>query len=174
MEKAYRDYGHDIDNTDNLAMVGLGFAVAKDKPAPWIGRGPTLAALAAAPPQSRLVQVLLADPEPLLFHAEILLRDGVPVGDVRSGSYGWTLGGAVGLAMVPTPTARRARTGSRPALGRSTSRARGMPRTSRCARSMTRRAPGSTPDRAATPVPGNASAPLPAGFRWPGGGQGEP
>ena len=48
MEKAYRDYGHDIDNTDNLAMVGLGFAVAKDKPAPWIGRGPTLAALAAA------------------------------------------------------------------------------------------------------------------------------
>ena len=81
MEKAYRDYGHDIDNTDNLAMVGLGFAVAKDKPAPWIGRGPTLAALAAAPPQSRLVQVLLADPEPLLFHAEILLRDGVPVGE---------------------------------------------------------------------------------------------
>ena len=103
MEKAYRDYGHDIDNTDNLAMVGLGFAVAKDKPVDWIGRGPTLEALAAGPPQSRLVQVLLADPEPLLFHAEILLRDGVAVGDVRSGSYGWTLGGAVGLAMVTNP-----------------------------------------------------------------------
>ena len=47
--------------------------------------------------------MLLANPEPLLFHAEILLRDGVPVGDVRSGSYGWTLGGAVGLAMVTNP-----------------------------------------------------------------------
>ncbi|MFZ1285782.1 MAG: aminomethyltransferase family protein, partial [Candidatus Phosphoribacter sp.] len=103
LEKAYRDYGHDIDNTDDLASVGLGFGVAKDKPVDWIGRGPTLAALAALaarPPSRRLVQVLLLDPEPQLHHAEILLRDGVPVGDVRSGSYGWTLGGAVGLAMV--------------------------------------------------------------------------
>lgn len=103
MEKAYRDYGHDIDNTDTLAMVGLGFAVAKDRPVEWIGRGPTLAALAAGPPSSRLVQVLLRDAQPLLFHAEVMLRDGVPVGDVRSGSYGWTLGGAVGLAMVTNP-----------------------------------------------------------------------
>ena len=103
LEKAYRDYGHDIDNTDTIAMVGLGFAVAKDKPGDWSGRAPTLAALSAGPPRSRLVQVLLIDPEPLLFHAEPLLRDGVPVGDVRSGSYGWTLGGAVGLAMVTNP-----------------------------------------------------------------------
>jgi 4-methylaminobutanoate oxidase (formaldehyde-forming) len=44
--------------------------------------------------------VLLSDPEPLMYHAEIVYRDGVAVGDVRSASYGWTLGGAVGLAMV--------------------------------------------------------------------------
>ena len=48
----------------------------------------------------RLVQILLKDPEPQMFHAEIVLRNGVPVGDVRAGSYGHTLGGAVGLAMV--------------------------------------------------------------------------
>ncbi len=36
----------------------------------------------------------------MLFHAEIVLRNGIPVGDVRAGSYGHTLGGAVGLAMV--------------------------------------------------------------------------
>ena len=30
MEKAYRDYGHDIDNTDCPLDVGLGFAVAWD------------------------------------------------------------------------------------------------------------------------------------------------
>jgi 4-methylaminobutanoate oxidase (formaldehyde-forming) len=29
-----------------------------------------------------------------------VLRDGLPVGFVRAGSYGWTLGSAVGLAMV--------------------------------------------------------------------------
>ena len=31
---------------------------------------------------------------------EPLRRDGVVVGEVRSASYGWTLGGAVGLAFV--------------------------------------------------------------------------
>ena len=46
------------------------------------------------------MQVLLEDPEPLLFHAEPVLRDGVVVGYVRAASYGWTLGGAVGLAFV--------------------------------------------------------------------------
>ena len=40
------------------------------------------------------------DPEPLLFHAEIVHRNGERVGEVRAGSYGHTLGGAVGLAMV--------------------------------------------------------------------------
>jgi len=47
-----------------------------------------------------LVQVRVLDPEPLLFHAEPVLRDGEPVGYVRAASYGWTLGGAVGLAFV--------------------------------------------------------------------------
>ena len=35
-----------------------------------------------------------------MFHAEVVLRNGIIVGDVRSASYGHTLGGAVGLAMV--------------------------------------------------------------------------
>ena len=29
MEKGYRDYGHDIDNTDSVLEAGLGFAVAQ-------------------------------------------------------------------------------------------------------------------------------------------------
>jgi 4-methylaminobutanoate oxidase (formaldehyde-forming) len=48
----------------------------------------------------RLVQLRVLDPDPLLFHAEVVHRDGVAVGYVRAGSYGWTLGGSVGLAMV--------------------------------------------------------------------------
>jgi hypothetical protein len=32
-----------------------------------------------------------------MHRGEVLLRDGVAVGDVRSASYGHTLGGAVGL-----------------------------------------------------------------------------
>ena len=100
MEKGYRDFGHDIDNTDDVYGVGLGFAVALDKPGGFVGREATLAAKDRGTPHHRLVQVLLSDPEPLLFHAEPVLRDGVVVGEVRSASHGWTLGGAVGLAFV--------------------------------------------------------------------------
>ena len=98
MEKGYRDYGHDIDNTDNAFETGLGFAVDLKKP-DFIGRADALKQK-AAPMQRRLAQVLVKDPEPLLFHAEVVLRDGKPVGYVRAGSYGHTLGGAVGLAMI--------------------------------------------------------------------------
>ena len=37
MEKGYRDYGHDIDNTDSVLEAGLGFAVDLDKPGGFIG-----------------------------------------------------------------------------------------------------------------------------------------
>jgi glycine cleavage system aminomethyltransferase T/glycine/D-amino acid oxidase-like deaminating enzyme len=100
MEKAYRDYGHDIDNTDTVLEAGLGFAVAMDKPGGFIGRDAVLAQKARGPLSRRLVQVLLNDPEPLLFHAEVVARNGRPAGYIRSASYGFTLGGAVGLAMV--------------------------------------------------------------------------
>jgi glycine cleavage system aminomethyltransferase T len=44
--------------------------------------------------------VRITDPGPLMFHAEVVLRDGKPAGYIRSASYGFTLGGAVGLAMI--------------------------------------------------------------------------
>jgi heterotetrameric sarcosine oxidase gamma subunit len=100
MEKGYRDYGHDIDNTDSVLEVGLGFAVDLKKPGGFLGREAVLAKKAAGPMKRRLLQILLKDPEPLMFHAEIVRRDGKDVGYIRAASYGFTLGGAVGLAMV--------------------------------------------------------------------------
>lgn len=100
MEKGYRDYGHDIDNTDNAFEAGLGFAVDLKRPDDFIGRAAAERQKAAAPYTRRLAQVLVLDPEPLLFHAEIVYRNGKPVGYVRAGSYGHTLGGAVGLCMI--------------------------------------------------------------------------
>jgi 4-methylaminobutanoate oxidase (formaldehyde-forming) len=99
LEKGYRDYGHDIDNTDNAFEAGLGFAVNLKK-ADFIGREAALAQKAAGPLKRRLVQVLVNDPEPMLFHAEVVHRNGRAAGYVRAGSYGHTLGGAVGLAMI--------------------------------------------------------------------------
>ena len=100
MEKGYRDYGHDIDNTDVPDEVGLGFALDLQKPGGFIGKEAVLAHRAKGPLTRRLVQVLVKDPEPLMYHAEIVLRDSIPVGYVRAASYGHTLGGAVGLAMI--------------------------------------------------------------------------
>jgi glycine cleavage system aminomethyltransferase T/glycine/D-amino acid oxidase-like deaminating enzyme len=100
MEKGYRDYGHDIDNTDVPDEAGLGFALDLKKPAGFIGKEAVVAHRAKGPLTRRLVQVFIKDPEPLMHHAEVVLRDGVAVGYVRAASYGHTLGGAVGLAMI--------------------------------------------------------------------------
>jgi 4-methylaminobutanoate oxidase (formaldehyde-forming) len=100
MEKGYRDYGHDIDNTDSVLEAGLGFAVDLKKAGGFLGKEAVLAQKAAGPLRKRLVQVLLRDPGPLLFHAEPVWRDGKALGYVRAASYGHTLGGAVGLAMI--------------------------------------------------------------------------
>ncbi|MFC1695332.1 FAD-dependent oxidoreductase [Pseudomonadota bacterium] len=100
LEKGYRDYGHDIDNMDDPYSTGLGFAVRLDKETEFIGKQACIERKADNHYKHRLVQIFLADPEPQLIHSEIVLRNGVPVGEVRAGSYGHTLGGAVGLAMV--------------------------------------------------------------------------
>jgi glycine cleavage system aminomethyltransferase T/glycine/D-amino acid oxidase-like deaminating enzyme len=100
MEKGYRDYGHDIDNTDPVFEAGLGFFVDLKKPGGFLGREAVMAKKAAGPLKRRLLQVLVKDPEPLMFHAEIVRRNGKVVGYVRAASYGFTLGGAVGLVMV--------------------------------------------------------------------------
>ena len=100
LEKGYRDYGHDIDNMDDPYTTGLGFAVRLDKDSDFIGRQACVERKARGAYPHRLVQILLNDPEPLMIHSEIVLRDGVPVGEVRAASYGHTLGASVGLAMV--------------------------------------------------------------------------
>ena len=100
MEKGYRDYGHDIDNTDDPLETGFSFALDLKKPDGFIGKEAVLAKKDLGPMKRRLVQVLVKDPEPMMYHAEIVRRDGKMVGYVRAASYGFSLGGAVGLAMI--------------------------------------------------------------------------
>jgi len=99
-EAGRRDYGLDIENTDSPLEAGLGFALALDKPGGFVGRDALAAEKEAGPPRRRLVQFLLEDPEPLLHGEEPIVRDGVEVGYLRSGNYGHTLGGAMGLGYV--------------------------------------------------------------------------
>jgi glycine cleavage system aminomethyltransferase T/glycine/D-amino acid oxidase-like deaminating enzyme len=99
MEKGYRDFGHDIDNTDSVLEAGLGFAVDFKKPQGFIGREAVLRKKESGPLKRRIGQIVLKHPEPLMFHAEVIWRNGQRCGYVRAASYGHTLGAAVGLAM---------------------------------------------------------------------------
>ena len=104
MEKGFRHFGHDITDEDHVLEAGLGFAVKTAKPdgrfGPFIGRGAVMRQKQEGV-RRRLLQFLLTDPEPLLYHGEPIVRDGDVVGYLTSGNYGHTLGGAVGLGYVP-------------------------------------------------------------------------
>lgn len=100
IEKAFRHFGHDITDEDHVLEAGLGFAVKPDK-GDFIGREAVLAKHNRGLSR-RLVQFRLADPEPLIFHNEAIVRDGKIVGTITSGNYGHHLGGAIGLGYVPS------------------------------------------------------------------------
>jgi heterotetrameric sarcosine oxidase gamma subunit len=102
IEKAYREWGHDIGPDDTPLDAGLAFTCAWDKPGGFIGRD-ALASVRSALRKRRLVQFLLEDPEPMLYHNEPILLRGKRVGLISSGMYGHTLGGAVGLGYVADP-----------------------------------------------------------------------
>jgi glycine cleavage system aminomethyltransferase T/glycine/D-amino acid oxidase-like deaminating enzyme len=99
IEKGFRHFGHDITCEDHVLEAGLGFAVKTAK-TDFIGRNAVLRKKENGL-DARLLQFLLLDPEPLLYHNEPVLRDGEIVGYISSGNYGHTLGGAVGMGYVP-------------------------------------------------------------------------
>jgi 4-methylaminobutanoate oxidase (formaldehyde-forming) len=100
IEKAFRHFGHDITDEDHVLEAGLGFAVKTGK-GDFIGRDAVLKKKEEGLSR-RMVQFRLTDPQPLLFHNEALLRDGKIVGNITSGNYGHHLGGAIGMAYVPS------------------------------------------------------------------------
>ncbi|MDC0334099.1 FAD-dependent oxidoreductase [Amylibacter sp.] len=99
IEKGFRHFGHDITCEDHVLEAGLGFAVKTDKP-DFIGRDAVLRKKENGLDR-RLLQFVLNDSEPLLYHNEPILRDGVLVGHLTSGNYGHTIGAAIGLGYVP-------------------------------------------------------------------------
>ena len=93
-----------MDNTDTLLDVGLSFTCDFEKSVPFIGQDHLLAQKQQARSNgglsNRLVSVLVKHPDPLLHHGEILWRNDRPVAEIRAASYGHSLEGAVGLAML--------------------------------------------------------------------------
>ena len=99
IEKAYRHWGHDITDEDSPLESGLDFTLKFDKPGGFIGREAVLRQRQQGLAK-RLVQFKLRDPEPLLHHNEPIWWGDKIAGYIRSGNYGHTLGGAIGLGYV--------------------------------------------------------------------------
>jgi len=99
LEKAYRDFGSDIDNTDTPLETGLGRFVKFDKKGGFIGRD-ALLKLKERGYSYMMPQFLVKDPEPLMYYGEIIYRDGVAVGNIMAGAFGHTLGASVGVGPV--------------------------------------------------------------------------
>ena len=78
IEKGYRHFGHDITDEDHVLEAGLGFAVKTAK-GDFLGRDAVLRKRETGL-ERRMVQFRLTDAEPLLFHNEPILRDGIIVG----------------------------------------------------------------------------------------------
>ncbi len=114
MEKAYRSWGHDIGDADSIVEAGLTFTCAFDKDIPFIGRDAVLREKEQGV-RRRLLQFILDDAEPLVYHNEPVFRDGNLAGYVTSGAFGYTFGRSVCLGIVEheqdTPVAEL--TGSR-------------------------------------------------------------
>jgi 4-methylaminobutanoate oxidase (formaldehyde-forming) len=77
----------------------LGFAIAWKKETAFLGNDALLRQKETGLKRV-LVVFVLGDPEPVLWGSEPIYRNGKVVGYTTSGSYGHTVGGAVGMGYV--------------------------------------------------------------------------
>jgi 4-methylaminobutanoate oxidase (formaldehyde-forming) len=103
LEKAYRAWGSDITPNDNPFQAGLGWAVKLDTNQPFLGRS-ACEAVHSAPLGRRLMTFTVDDPNVVLIGRETILRDGIAVGYLTSGGWGYTVGTNIGLGYVRNET----------------------------------------------------------------------
>ena len=100
IEKGFRAWSRELHPDINPFEAGLGFAVAMDKKDGFIGRDALVEHRKNGAPKKRIVQFVLKDPDAQLWGGELVLRNGVEVGEVRSAAYGHTLNASVALAQI--------------------------------------------------------------------------
>ncbi|MET1039310.1 MAG: FAD-dependent oxidoreductase [Aeromicrobium sp.] len=107
LEKGYRAFGRELTPEVDPVEAGLTFTCKLATDIDFLGRAAVEKAKAAGPSR-RLVSFALDDPEVMPWGGELLLRDGVPVGQATSATWAATIGAGVGLAWVGAPTGETA------------------------------------------------------------------
>ncbi len=103
LEKGFRAFPRELSPDYTPVEAGLTFATALKGDKPFLGREALEAfrdRMAEGGPRRRLVSFVVDSPEPMLWGGELLLRDGVPAGQVTSAAWGETVGSCVGLAYL--------------------------------------------------------------------------
>ena len=103
LEKGFRAFPRELNPDFTPVEAGLVFATALKGSKPFLGREALEALrdrLAEGGPRRRLVSFVVESPEPMLWGGELLLRDGVPAGQVTSAAWGETVGSCIGLAYL--------------------------------------------------------------------------
>jgi glycine cleavage system aminomethyltransferase T len=99
LEKAFGAWGLDLSADDTPLEAAMSFVCDWQKPGGFRGRE-ALDRQRSEGIRRRLVTFVLEDPAPLLWGGEVVVRDGRPAGHLSSGSYGHTLGAAVGMGYL--------------------------------------------------------------------------
>jgi len=99
LEKGYRAWGSDITPNDTPFEAGLGWAVKLKTDIPFIGRD-AIMATAEAPLKKRLACFTVDDSEIVLLGRETILRNGIPVGYLSSGGFGYTINKPIGYGYI--------------------------------------------------------------------------
>jgi 4-methylaminobutanoate oxidase (formaldehyde-forming) len=103
LEKGYRAWGADIGPDHSPLMAGLGWAVKLGTDTPFQGRQALERATAEKQPR-RLAGFMIDDPQKPLLGRETIYRDGVAVGWLSSGGFGYTVGRPIGYGYVRAAT----------------------------------------------------------------------
>ena len=99
LEKGYRAWSSDITPNDTPFEAGLGWAVKLKGGTPFLGRA-ALEAKAGQPLGKTFAGFTVDAPDAVLVGRETILRDGVPVGYLTSGGYGYTVGKSIGYGYI--------------------------------------------------------------------------
>ena len=100
LEKGYRAWASDVTPEETPFEAGLGFAVAMEKDADFIGRDALRRALEIGPTK-RLRCLVLDDPRAVCLGNEPVRIDGAVAGRVTSGGYGYAVGRSIAYAYLP-------------------------------------------------------------------------
>ena len=99
LEKGYRAFGSDLTPDYNPVEAGLLFTCKLKTDIAFLGRD-AVEKVRLDGPRRKLVSLVVDDPDAMVWGGELVLRDGLAVGQVMSAAWGATVGGGIALAYI--------------------------------------------------------------------------